>query len=104
MPERDIMRLRNKQVFGILGFILLGAVSFGGAQGTQAAAPQQSTQRVQATPIPSDIDPSDPALPAWAKPGTPPAAAANTTAPNTPKPGAPGNVPANQPQQPQTNG
>ena len=107
MPERDIMRLRNKQVFGTFCFILLGAVSFGGAQGTQSAAapqPQQSPQRVQATPIPSDIDPSDPALPAWAKPGTP-AATATTAAPNTPnKPAAPGTVPGNQPQQPQAPG
>lgn len=89
MPERDTMRLRNKQVFGTFCFILLCATSFWGAQGA-ATQPQQSQQRVQATPIPSDIDPSDPALPSWAKPATPaPGANPKTT---TAKPAAPGAV------------
>jgi Ca-activated chloride channel homolog len=86
MPERDTMRLRNKQVFGTFCFILLSATSFWGTQGA-ATQPQQSQQRVQATPIPSDIDPSDPALPSWAKPATPAPGATKTT---TTKPGAPG--------------
>ena len=64
MPERDTMRLRNKLVVGITVFMLLGATSFWGSQG-QTTTPQQNQQRVQATPIPPDIDPSDPALPVW---------------------------------------
>jgi len=77
MPERDTMRLRNKRVIGTLSFVLLGASSFWGTQGP-ATQPQQNQQRIQATPVPSDIDPSDPALPVWAKPATPPPTAANT--------------------------
>jgi len=71
------MRLRNKRVIGTLSFVLLGASSFWGTQGP-ATQPQQNQQRIQATPVPSDIDPSDPALPVWAKPATPPPTAANT--------------------------
>jgi Ca-activated chloride channel homolog len=66
-------------------FMLLGATSFWGTQG-QTTTPQQNQQRVQATPLPSDIDPSDPALPSW----TPkPAAAAKPAA-------TPSNVPPGQ--------
>src|SRR5260221_617442 len=83
MPERDIMRLRNKQIIGTIIFVLLGATSFWGTQGP-TTQPQQNQQRVQATPIPSDIDPSDPALPVWAKPATPPASVANASQPATP--------------------
>jgi Ca-activated chloride channel family protein len=91
MPERDTMRLRNKQVVGTMFFVLLGATSFWGTQGP-TTQPQQNQQRVQATPIPSDIDPSDPALPAWAKPAAPAPGAANASKPTTPA-----NVPPGQP-------
>jgi VWFA-related protein len=64
MPERDIMRLRNKLAIGTTVFMLLGATSFWGTQGP-ITTPQQNQQRVQTTPLPSDIDPSDPALPTW---------------------------------------
>ena len=83
MPERDTMRLRNKQVLGIFSFMLLGATSFWGAQGP-TTQPAQNQQRVQATPIPSDIDPSDPALPVWAKPAPGAVAAKPTTPANVP--------------------
>lgn len=83
MPERDTMRLRNKQVVGTMFFMLLGATSFWGTQG-QTTQPQQNQQRVQATPVPSDIDPSDPALPAWAKPAASAPGAASTTKATTP--------------------
>jgi Ca-activated chloride channel family protein len=87
MPERDTMRLRNKRVFSIFCFMLLSATSFWGAQGP-TTQPAQNQQRVQPTPIPSDIDPSDPALPVWAKPATPaPGTAAS-------KPATPANVPS----------
>ncbi|HEY3770707.1 MAG TPA: VWA domain-containing protein [Candidatus Angelobacter sp.] len=92
MPERDTMRLRNNRVLGTLGFMLLSASSFWGAQA--ATQPAQNQQRVQPTPIPSDIDPSDPALPTWAKPAVPVAGASTT-----PKPVTPAN-----PQQPAGNG
>lgn len=94
MPELDTMRLRNKRVIATVFFMLLGATSFWGSQG-QATQPQQNQQRVQATPIPSDIDPADPALPAWAKPAT--AAPGATTAS---KPSTPAKPPVGQPQQP----
>jgi VWFA-related protein len=85
------MRLRNKQISGIFCFMLLGATSFWGAQGP-TTQPAQNQQRVQATPIPSDIDPSDPALPVWAKPAPGTGAA---------KPATPANVPSGtQPGQP----
>jgi len=92
MPERDIMRLRNKHIIGTLFFVLLGATSFWGTQGP-TTQPQQNQQRVQATPIPSDIDPSDPALPVWAKPATPVPGAANAS-----KPATSGNVPSTKQQ------
>jgi VWFA-related protein len=74
-------------VVGTIFFVLLGATSFWAAQ-SQPVQPQNQ-QRIQATPLPADIDPSDPALPVWAKPATP-AATANT------KPVTPGSVPGNQ--------
>jgi VWFA-related protein len=86
------MRLRNKQITGTIIFVLLGATSFWGTQGP-ATQPQQNQQRVQATPIPSDIDPSDPALPVWAKPATPAPGTAKAS-----KPATPGNVPSTKQQ------
>jgi len=97
MPERDIMRLRNKQIIATIIFVLLGATSFWGTQGPTTQS-QQNQQRVQATPIPSDIDPSDPALPVWAKPAAPAPGAANASKPATPANVPPGKQP--QPQQP----
>jgi VWFA-related protein len=75
------MHPRNKnKVFGILAFLLLLTTSFWGTQG--ATQPPSSPQKVPVTPLPSDIDPSDPALPVWARPAKP-AASANTTKPAT---------------------
>jgi Ca-activated chloride channel family protein len=95
MPERDTMRLRNKRVIGTLSFVLLGASSFWGTQGP-ATQPLQNQQRIQPTPVPSDIDPADPALPVWAKPATPAPTAANKPATNVP----PAQQPGQTPQQP----
>jgi Ca-activated chloride channel homolog len=94
MPERDTMRLRNKQLTRTFLFVLLGATSLLAAQ-SQPAPSQSGPQHVQITPLPSDIDPADPALPAWAKPATPPPSA-NTAS----KPSQPANVPSTQPGQP----
>lgn len=83
-PERDIMHLRNKnKVFGTFAFLLLFTASFWGTQGT--TQPPASPQKVPITPLPSDIDPSDPALPVWARPAKP-AASANTSKPATNQP------------------
>jgi Ca-activated chloride channel homolog len=89
MPERDTMRRHNNQwVAGTLLFVLMSASSFWGTQ-SQPSQSQQNPQRIQSTPLPSDIDPSDPALPVWVKPSPTSTAA---------KPATPGNVPTNQPQ------
>lgn len=93
------MRLRNKQVIGTVVFLLLGATSFWGAQG-QTAQPAQNQQRVQATPVPSDIDPSDPALPSWAKPATPPPGATTSSKAASPENAPSGKQPAQGQQQP----
>lgn len=100
MPELDTMRLRNKKVFGILFFTLLGATSFWGTQ-AQTTTPEQNQQRIQATPIPPDIDPSDPALPSWTpKPATPPPGAATASKPatstNVPPGQQTGQIPGNE--------
>jgi len=83
-PERDTMHPRNKnKAFGILTVLLLGTTFLWGTQG-QVSPPQK--QNVPITPLPSDIDASDPALPVWARPAKPAASA------STPKP-----TPAQQP-------
>jgi Ca-activated chloride channel homolog len=81
------MHLRNKQVVALLSFLLLVSGFFTGTH-AQSSQPQSqtATQSIQATPLPPDVDPNDPAVPVWAKPATPPSAA---------KPAATGNVPAN---------
>jgi Ca-activated chloride channel homolog len=94
MPERDTMRLRNKKLFGTVFFMLLGATSFWGTQGP-TTTPQQNQQRVQATPLPADIDPSDPALPAWVP--KPAAAAKPAATPTKVQPGLePGPLPGTE--------
>src|ERR1700753_4162487 len=93
MPERDTMLLRNNRAFGILVISLACASPFWGAQAPSAPT-QQGPQQVQPTPLPLDIDPSDPALPVWARPATPAPSAANK--PNTPTTGTPESL-ANKP-------
>src|SRR5205807_3942973 len=46
----------------------------------------QNQQHVQPTPLPSDVDPADPALPSWMRPATPPARTQPAGTPGT-KPG-----------------
>jgi VWFA-related protein len=54
-----------------------------GQQGSQGQQQPGQQQQVQPTPLPSDVDPSDPALPAWMHPATPPPSAKGTgTTPN----------------------
>lgn len=87
--KRDIMQLRNSSWFGLLIFIFFGALSASWAQTpAPSSQPQSQTQKVQPTPLPPDVDPSDPALPVWARPATPPPSKNTGTE-------AEGNVPAN---------
>jgi len=95
MPERDTMRLRNKKVFGTIFFVLLGATSFWGTQG-QTTTPQQNQQRVQATPLTADIDPSDPALPAWVPKPAATAAKPAATPTNVPPGQQSGQIPGSE--------
>jgi Ca-activated chloride channel homolog len=94
------MHLRNKTAFWVLSYLLLVGILVGSvfswAQTQKTQGPQQSQSTgVQPTPLPSDVDPSDPALPVWMRPAAPPAAPKTTaTAPGTNAP----NVPANQQQ------
>jgi VWFA-related protein len=89
------MHLRGKTILGIVaGFLVVAAfVAFG-----PGAIHAQNSEKIQPTPLPKDVDPSDPALPVWLRPAnTRPAA---TTSTPTPKPAAsPAGTPAaNQPQ------
>src|SRR5437588_4761855 len=89
------MHLRNKTILVVLICILLAGSFFSWAQTRQSQASQSSAQNVQPSPLPSDIDPNDPALPVWMRPANAPPA---PKASNTPPAGT-ANVPPNQPQQ-----
>lgn len=87
-PKRDIMRLHNKAVF-VTFLCLICSVFFGGsafAQSQNQIQPNSGqSEAVKATPLPSDIDPSDPALPVWMRPATaPPTAKAASNAKPSP--------------------
>jgi Ca-activated chloride channel family protein len=89
------MRLRNKLVIGSTVFMLLGATSFWGSQGP-TTAPQQNQQHVQATPLPPDIDPSDPALPSWVPKPAAAAKPAATPSKNVPPGQQSGQIPGSE--------
>ena len=83
------MHLRNKQVIGILSFLLLATTPFLGNQAQPSPAAAQNNQRVEPTALPPDVDPNDPAIPVWARPAvsatpTKPAAVAANTPANQP--------------------
>lgn len=83
------MHLRNKPVppgLWVL-FFLLAVMGLSLAQGQQQT--QSASQKVQATPLPADVDPADPALPVWARPATPPPSAATGNVPAGKKPELP---------------
>src|ERR1051326_1860980 len=82
-PRRDTMHLRNKMAVRVLfAFWLLAFATTVFAQSQQPAS--SGPIKVQPTTLPSDVDPSDPAVPVWARPAVPatpaqpPASAANT--------------------------
>lgn len=101
------MHRRNNPGFWVLflSVVLLGIPA------SQGQANQSSQdQKVQPTPLPPDVDPSDPALPVWARPAKPTPPKAANTQPGANQPAnrgaaAAGNVPSGQtaqasPQQP----
>jgi VWFA-related protein len=90
------MHLRNKRVIGVLSFLLLVSPLFLRAQAQTSQPQSQAPSSVQATPLPPDVDPNDPALPVWARPATPPKPAANAN--------VPANQPSKAPQQPISEG
>jgi Ca-activated chloride channel family protein len=79
-PKRDIMRLHNKAALSVL-FCLLSCVLLTGSSFALPQSPQGQT--IQPTPLPSDVDPSDPALPVWMRPASPPPAAKTTPSPSS---------------------
>ncbi len=82
------MHLRNKTAVGPVFFFLLLTALFSGEH-RQLQAQQTQPQKPQATPLPADVDPADPALPVWMRPAT----TARPTATSTPAPPSPGVVP-----------
>jgi Ca-activated chloride channel homolog len=82
------MHLRNKAAVGItLCLVAVGVLTCVMAK-VQAQEPA-SSHKVVPTPLPSDVDPGDPAIPVWMRPA-PTAAAASTPAANKPTNGPPG--------------
>jgi Ca-activated chloride channel family protein len=75
--------------------MLLGATSFWGSQGP-TTVPQQNQQHVQATPLPPDIDPSDPALPSWVPKPAAAAKPAATPSKNVPPGQQSGQIPGSE--------
>jgi Ca-activated chloride channel homolog len=92
-PKRDIMRLHSKATLPVLLFFLFYFVVCATAsaqsqpQGQESQGQQnkaETSQAVQPTPLPSDVDPADPALPVWLRPATATTKAAKTTAAGQP--------------------
>jgi len=100
------MHLRNKTaLWGLVCIVLAGSL-FSWAKAPQNQGTQSSTQNVQPTPLPSDVDPNDPALPVWMRPATAPAPKTNNQPPSGTATNVPpnGNIPPNQSQQTGTTG
>ncbi|HEY6970072.1 MAG TPA: VWA domain-containing protein [Candidatus Angelobacter sp.] len=99
------MHLHNRPVFTVLFCFLVFGLLAGSAFALPPTQQSQSQQNpgIQPTPLPSDVDPSDPALPVWMRPATPPPSSknanatppANSSANNANVPSNP-NVPPNQ--------
>src|SRR5262245_13833629 len=89
IPRRDTMHLRSRAVLGIVSSSLLTALCFVPGHGWLQA--QDASRQIQATPLPKDVDPNDPALPVWMRPAGTRAAAtpSSTPAPKAQPPAAP---------------
>jgi Ca-activated chloride channel homolog len=87
------MHLRNKTAVRVLfAFWLLAFATTVFAQSQQPAS--SGPTKVQPTPLPSDVDPSDPAVPVWSRPAVPVAPAQPpATAGNAPSKTQPGTLP-----------
>lgn len=91
------MHLHNKTTARVVLCLVL-ALFFSVSAFAQPQTPQgqpQPGQTVQPTPLPSDIDGNDPALPVWMRRATPPPSAKNTN-PSTPSASDADVVPPNQ--------
>lgn len=85
------MRRNNKPLFAVSFYLFLCFVVAGGAlarpQTQPAQGSQQQNQTFQPSQLPSDIDPSDPALPAWMRPANAaPGSKSTTSASKQPAP------------------
>jgi Ca-activated chloride channel homolog len=85
------MRLRNKNAVGLVVCLWVVTAVLSWERG-QLQAQQSQPQRPATTPLPADIDPSDPALPVWLRAGAP-----HATTGSTPATGTATNVPSTQP-------
>jgi Ca-activated chloride channel homolog len=87
------MHLRNKTAVRVL--FALWLLAFATTVFAQSQQPASSgPTKVQPTPLPSDVDPSDPAVPAWSRPAVPVTAAQpSATAGNAPSKTQPGTLP-----------
>jgi Ca-activated chloride channel homolog len=79
------MRLPNRLALFFPGLVLLAGL---GLRAQSTPAPQSNAAQVQATQLPPDVDPNDPALPVWARA----AVSANPDIPSVKAPG-PGATP-----------
>jgi VWFA-related protein len=98
------MHLRNKTVVGVVSGSLLFAGFFVRSQQALQAQDQgkASQQKIQATPLPADVDPNDPAVPVWMRSASP--RASSTPQPTPANVPPPGQQPAQQPAQPSQQG
>lgn len=78
------MHRHNKATVLVLFSLLFCALILS----AQNQPPAQQLQAVQPTPLPSDVDPSDPALPIWLRPATPPPSPSKTASKTGPEPKA----------------
>jgi Ca-activated chloride channel homolog len=85
--KRDTMRLLNNAALAVFFCILFSGSVLSWGQNQQ----NQGTPSFQPTPLPADIDPADPALPAWMRPSAPSEPAKNTNVPRATN--APSNIP-----------
>jgi len=94
------MHLHNKPAFTVIFCFLFCILVAGSAFARPQASQGQHNQNVQPTPLPSDVDPADPALPVWMRPAnpTPPATSPSTTSKNagTPAPSDTDSVPSSK--------
>jgi VWFA-related protein len=90
------MHLRSKAVAGVVSSSLLIALCL--LPGRSPLHAQDTPRQVQATPLPKDVDPNDPALPVWMRPAGTRSAAAPPS--STPTPKAPATNPSGEPPSP----